>query len=467
MNESVSRWKGLKRAVRLSLSKRTAGTATRLVRAKRSISSAQGQVADLLTNSYAGLATRAALAKTKAFELTARSWESTKEAASAARRQTARTANTTVRALGQASQAVRTADLTTLVSRLTQISANAAASARATLRKRPTLRRCALSVAGLLFVMLFLLWGYSNPMIGFGGYVDTEGLHRPAKTFWDWLDLLAVPVVLGGGAFWLNRQARRIGLEISRQRSSAETLRTYLNIMTEFLLQRDLRSTANESEVASIARARTLATLRSIDGAHKGVLLRFLQESQLIHETGAVIDLTGADLEEAQLMQANLAQADLRETNLCNANLESANLNGAYLSMADLRSANLRHANLNGANLSMADLRNAVLNRAYLSGANLSRTDLRDASLIAAHMSGTYLRRANLVGTNLSEANLRGADLSEANLAQADLSGADLSGANLSGAELGGANLGGIKHTNHTVWPAGLTPVEDAEALPE
>ncbi|MDQ5854538.1 MAG: pentapeptide repeat-containing protein, partial [Chloroflexota bacterium] len=67
-----------------------------------------------------------------------------------------------------------------------------------------------------------------------------------------------------------------------------------------------------------------LSVLRRLDGERKGILLRFLQESQLISATNPIISLRTADLSKA-----DLRFADLRKANLSEADLSEANLHGA------------------------------------------------------------------------------------------------------------------------------------------
>lgn len=203
------------------------------------------------------------------------------------------------------------------------------------------------------------------------------------KTLWDWMELLIIPLVLGFGAFFLNRSERAIEHQIAEDRAKVEreiatdrqreaALQSYLDRMADLLLKENLRFSENK-EVRNVARIRTLTVLRALDGERKGMLVLFLQEAGLIRRDG-IIDLTGADLTKADL--------------------ERAHLNGANLSGSFLLSAQL-----------------------FL------------ADLTAADVSGAYLLDVNLTDANLTEANLRDAWLDGANLTGADLTGADLSGA--------------------------------------
>jgi hypothetical protein len=257
---------------------------------------------------------------------------------------------------------------------------------------------------------------------GLADYTKPPGVDERGKTLWDWLQLLIIPAVLAGGAMWFSRAEREAEREIAADRLREAALQTYLDRMTDLLLEKELRTSKEEDEVRAVARARTLTTLRQLDGTRKATLLRFLYEADLINKDDHVINLGGADL-----VEANLAGADLS-----GANLDKADLTNADLFMARLSGAKLNRAYLHGVNLILADL----------SEANLSESGLDDAKLISANLSG--------------------ANLGEASLFEADLSGADLSGADLSGANLNKASLSRITYNDHTKWPDNFTPPPDA-----
>src|SRR5712692_4344106 len=245
--------------------------------------------------------------------------------------------------------------------------------------------------------------------------------YQPAKTLWDWLQLLgvlAIPVAVVLGVAWFTTKQGQVGDAENKDNQREAALQAYIDNMLELLLAKNLRSSTEDEEVQKIARVRTLTVLRRLDAERKGSVLQFLQESGLIGKDKRVIHLTGANLIGA---------------NLIGANLSGANLSGVYLSRADLSGADLSKANLSGVVLSGADLSLANLIGANLSGVYLSGADL----------SGVYLSGAYLFLANLSKANLSGASLYEANLSEVVLSGANLNGANLNGADLSGANLRG------------------------
>ena len=300
-----------------------------------------------------------------------------------------------------------------------------------------------LKIAGIgLFIGYAFIWlviqGYSVGWTGLGKSVDPT----QAKTLWDWMDLLLVPLFLAGGIFLLNRSQRNterqrteeratLEREIALDRQQEDALQAYIDRMSDLLLKEKLSKFSTE-EVRNVARLRTLTMLRGLDPKRKGSVLLFLKDSGLI-DRDAVIDLSGADLSGASLTFSNLSRVNLSEANLSGADLRGTNLSKAYLGATFLREADLRGANLAGADLFEASLNGANLNQTKLSKANLTGADLRgcqlnEADLREADLSGVNLNVVDLVGANLRGANLGGAKLLGADLREADLSQADLSG---------------------------------------
>jgi uncharacterized protein YjbI with pentapeptide repeats len=183
------------------------------------------------------------------------------------------------------------------------------------------------------------------------------------QTVWDWLHLLsalAIPVVLAAAGLWFTaqqdqrqqdiegkraQQAQKIEnqraeaeRELAEQRAQDEALQAYLNQMGSLLLERDLRTSKEDSEVRTLARARTLTVLSRLeDRSHKTALIQFLVEADLVQRVGGrdpIIGLSGADLSNAHLFGANLSEANLR----------NADLSDAYLRYVYLRNTNLRGA---------------------------------------------------------------------------------------------------------------------------
>jgi len=315
---------------------------------------------------------------------------------------------------------------------------------------------------------------------------------QPGKTLWDWLQLLIVPAILVGLTFaWSASQTRGDNRRADRQTQDA-ALNDYLKQMSDLILTGHLRPNDKYAEDAGeVARAITLTTLRRLDGARKGEVVRFLSEAKLITGTPVVslnsADLTGAwvtslltdadlqyailtraHLKNAVLENADLQYAALTRADLENAVLENANLTGAQLENANVAGANLKGANLTGAHVENIDLANAVLTDAFLSyvdftGVNLRGADLKGADLRGADLTDADLRDADFTGARLTTANLSGARNSshdkfeDADLAGAHLRGAHLAGGHLRGAHLGSADLTGAHLTGADLRGADLT----------
>jgi uncharacterized protein YjbI with pentapeptide repeats len=251
----------------------------------------------------------------------------------------------------------------------------------------------------------------------------------------DWLQLLIVPLVLVaiGFLFTMQQDARQRQIEdqraeserkIEEQRAQDAALQAYLDQMSQLMLEGDLRTSQEDSEVRTLARARTRTVLARLDGRRKGSVVQFLYEASLIDKERPVVSLSdvrlrGADLSQLELSEANLSGADLRSANLSGADLSDANLSGAELIETDLRFATMSGTNMSGTNMNRADLSYTDSIDADLSGANLSGADLSSAILRYADLRETYLIETDLSDADLSDADLRDANLSGANLRDA------------------------------------------------
>jgi uncharacterized protein YjbI with pentapeptide repeats len=246
-------------------------------------------------------------------------------------------------------------------------------------------------------------------------------------TFGDVTELLIVPLTLAVVAYvfstYQRRQDREIAeqehtteREIAQERNEEAELQTYFDRMSELMLTHNLRpsSSSNEGEerpdetkatalhnstASTIARARTLAVLRSIKSpVRKGSIVRFLYESELINKGDTAINLSGADLRKADLDRANLRWANLHKANLSEANLFEAILTDADLSSATMHKTTLCHADLQRTNLIFTYLIGADLRRAILSEkTNLGGTILDSATLKGVVRNGVNLDAANII----------------------------------------------------------------------
>lgn len=278
-------------------------------------------------------------------------------------------------------------------------------------------------VAAVVVLAIFVAFAYRRQWhwTGFAGGED-----RPAKTLWDWLQLLLIPLAVAGLVFFLNRsqsdrEQTREDQRAARERRAADDAtreaawRAYLTQMTGLMLDRRLLRAPPEADVHKIARTLTLTVLRRLDGERKALVVRFLLETTLLDRGNPAV------------------------INMQDANLEYVHLSGAYVKYAPFDGVDLKHASLDHA--------------------GFANTSFVDADLRGADLSHTSLGQIDLSEADLRGASLRGADLDSARLGGARLSGADLRGATLNGADLTDPAYGRATYDSATKWPDGYDPV--------
>lgn len=245
---------------------------------------------------------------------------------------------------------------------------------------------------------------------------------RLAKTLWDWLQILVVPIALAVTGFILNRALHRreqqsaenraqLERQIAEDRLREDSLQSYLDTMSDLLLERNLRNSHESDEVRAVARSKSLTVLRRLDGHRRSVLVRFLKESDLIETANLIIDLDGAELDGCNL--------ELVDMHGCS--LEGARMRDSQMSQCLLADSNLTRANLSNCELRSADLRNAHLFAAILDSADLTNCDLRGADLRFASLRDAGLTHAKLQGAKLTQADVGNADFTNATISMEQL----------------------------------------------
>src|SRR5919107_2420762 len=144
------------------------------------------------------------------------------------------------------------------------------------------------------------------------------------KTVWNWMELLIVPLALAviGLAFSVQQDARQQRVENQRaeaerelavQRAQDEALQAYLDQMSTLMLEKDLRNSEADSEVRTLAQARTLTILERVNPDRKAEVMQFLVEASLIQSVGGkspIIGLRGADMHNTDLRPRGAQRSD-------------------------------------------------------------------------------------------------------------------------------------------------------------
>jgi uncharacterized protein YjbI with pentapeptide repeats len=303
-------------------------------------------------------------------------------------------------------------------------------------------------------------WTEKRAIEPFANYLDQADIFRIVEKLSPMIEafgIIAIPIVI----WWMTdsgqkakedaeKAARAQEDKLEQAARAQEAVKTYLNQLSTVFLAGNLEK---DEKLRTVTRASTLALLNdpNLEGTHKGQVIDYLDELNLIHIEPRPTTSQNSKPTEAiiSLAKANLSGASLRGVNLSGANLDSANFSGAALNGANLGSAHSKHANFSGAQFAYAHLNSANFFDADFSGANFFDAKLSDTKLRSVSFTGSDLKNANLSGANLNMvsflgANLSGVNFSGVNLSSTrafDLSHANLSGANLSSADLSGSDL--------------------------
>jgi len=193
------------------------------------------------------------------------------------------------------------------------------------------------AAAALTAVVVLIHVGQQYQWTGFGESVQPKRDNQEIqlrKTLWDWLQLFIVPLALATLGLWFSAQQDTRQQQLEEQRAQNAALQAYLDQMSQLMLEGDLLSSNEDSEVRTLARARTQTVLGQLDSDRKARVVQFLYEASLINKERPVLDLS-----DVGLRGANLSQLDLSGAYLSGADLSDAYLSGAILSDADLSGA--------------------------------------------------------------------------------------------------------------------------------
>lgn len=117
------------------------------------------------------------------------------------------------------------------------------------------------------------IWGYDKETIATedsspGKKVTTTIEHQPGKTFWDWLQLLIIPLVLllvgalfsyqqNQASLQMSERQHQTDLQIAQDQQQETLLQGYLDHMSDLLLNGHLRDSKPGAVVRDVARVRT------------------------------------------------------------------------------------------------------------------------------------------------------------------------------------------------------------------
>ncbi|MFM6376109.1 MAG: pentapeptide repeat-containing protein [Microcystis panniformis] len=197
------------------------------------------------------------------------------------------------------------------------------------------------------------------------------------KSFWDWLQLLIVPLMLAFGAFYLNYASETRDKQIAKEGEQQELLKDYFSKMQTLIVEtkksKDSQSNPDRApllpEFQPIAQALTLAVLDELDGKRKGKIIIYLAKSGLINKDRPIIDLETANLQKLELNNnwtgslIQITGADMTEAQINDINFANSNLARSNLSHATLKDVTFENSDLSGVNLDGATFKNVTFKK--------------------------------------------------------------------------------------------------------
>jgi len=246
--------------------------------------------------------------------------------------------------------------------------------------------RIILGILILIFVFFLIKWAVNPNMspewTGFGAYDESKQGVR-AKTLWDWLDLLVIPVVLAVIA-WLYKEHEKFkNKNNEKTQRQNQALDDFIKIITDLNLNHGLATTSPKDGTKEIARSRVILILESIEGERKGEILQFLYESKLIDMNPKLV-LFGANFNKIQLSGIDLSEAEIRGAYFIDSDIQNVNIDNSIFIGCNFKNSNFSKSKVYKTDFSYSNLSGCLFNDMDLSsvnfeGANLSKADFSDS----------------------------------------------------------------------------------------
>ncbi len=281
------------------------------------------------------------------------------------------------------------------------------------------------------FIFIILLYiaikhGYHSNWTGFrGSIIQTvpNQTIQPAKTLWDWLELLIIPLALVIGGYLLNRSEKRHEIKLSKEKAEKDRLNAenlnqetalndYFDRMSDLLLNFQLKESPMNSVERDVARTRTLTVLHRLNGERKANVLNFLAESKLIQNgLPPIINLGNANFKNLKISNGLLRNIYLLSVDFRDSNFWGTDFSNSCLEGCDFLASSGEHAKFIGARLIHTRLAKCILDRADFSNASLFNVSFFESSFQFAKFTNTEMEGADFYMANLENALLEGADM--------------------------------------------------------
>lgn len=232
----------------------------------------------------------------------------------------------------------------------------------------------AMLIAVAFWIVKMAIWANDSPFwTGFGAYDETV---PRAKTLWDWMELMIIPVTLALGAYLLDREQTRRAEWIAEEKRQQDLLDAYFDKITELTLNHGLGKANSDVAVRSIARTRTISVINMLDEGRGARILQFLSESELITGEKPIVILRGVTFRNCVLSGATLVKRNLVGVTFIDCQFQDANFRDAILTGCIFLRGDLTGARFDGAKLVQAKLNDCNLSEVIFNNADLEQSNL-------------------------------------------------------------------------------------------
>jgi len=229
-----------------------------------------------------------------------------------------------------------------------------------------------------------------NPPLWTGfGESEINIFMDPAKSLWDWMELLIIPVALGIAGWALNNAEKSNSYKKESERAQNEIIDSFIKIFTQLILDKNLTKDS-DIQIKIIARTRIMFALNNIDRSRKRQILQFIYESGLIFNK-PTLNLNGANINNANLDEILLTNAEIR---------------GAYFINTSMKKTNLEESIFIGCDFTNANFTNSKVKNLDLSYTNLTGVKLKNMDLTSVNFLGAIFKNTKLNNSKLTEAQI-------------------------------------------------------------
>ncbi|MEO1389012.1 MAG: pentapeptide repeat-containing protein [Cyanobacteria bacterium J06634_6] len=334
-------------------------------------------------------------------------------------------------------------------------------------------KKKALVSVGIAIVLGGILWASYLRIVHHQGWADWTGFgaytlpssndYRPAKTLWDWLQLLVAPLVISFFLWSLNTNEKRretrdnverekidkklreqkeendrnientrraIEYNVRRDSLNEQRLQTYIDKISELILEKGLldgQILENKVDMKRIVQVRTISLLNGLNTERKEYLLNYLYMAGLIGNPKMLQILISKGMDDLQsrirlayqypvvsLLNTDFRQVQMHGKSFQYASLMGVRFNASRFISSVFDNACLSTSDFSGATLAGCFFRETIANLAIFKDsecqdsdftkAHLEGADFTDASLDRAIFDGAHLVNSKILWQQLEQA---------------------------------------------------------------